>query len=75
MGFIIDTAKDIVDEVFDFVEDVLEEVVSWLIDIPDQPDLDKLLQGDGVLVNKRNSDSPLPVIYGTRRIGFFRHFI
>ena len=69
MGFIVDTAKDIVDEVFDFVESALEEVVSWLIDIPDEPDLDKLLQGDGVLVNKRNSNSPLPVIYGTRRIG------
>ena len=70
MGNIVDDIKDVVDDVLDFIDDVIDEIVGWLIpDIPDMPDFEAMLQGDGVLVNKRNSNSPLPVLYGTRRIG------
>ena len=71
---VIDDAKDAIDDTLDFFQDVIDETLDfffgWLIpDVPDLPDFEKMLQGDGVLVNKRNSDSPLPVVYGTRRIG------
>ena len=70
----IDDIKDAVDDTLDFFQDVIDETLDfflgWLVpDVPDLPDFEKMLQGDGVLVNKRNSDSPLPVVYGTRRIG------
>jgi len=74
MGSFFDKAKDVVDDVFDAVVDAFDEVVDflfgWLIpDMPDMSDFEKMLQGDGILVNKRNSNDPLPVVYGTRRLG------
>ena len=74
MGGIIDDIKDVIDDVFDFIDDVVDEIIDfvfgWLIpDMPDIPDFEAMLQGDGIMVNKRNSDASLPVIYGTRRIG------
>ena len=74
MGSFFDKAKDVVDDVFDAVVDAFDEVVDflfgWLIpDMPDLSDFEKMLQGDGILVNKRNSNDPLPVVYGTRRLG------
>ena len=77
MGFIADAIEDVVDVVVDIVDvviDVVEEIgdflFGWLIpDVPDLPDFEKMLQGDGLLVNKRNSNDALPVVYGTRRLG------
>ena len=74
MGGIIDDIKDVIDDVFDFIDDVVDEIIDfvfgWMIpDMPDLPDFEAMLQGDGIMVNKRNSDASLPVIYGTRRIG------
>ena len=71
---IIDDIEDIFDDAIDFVEDVIDDALDflfgWLIpDMPDMPNLDALLAGDGILVNKRNSDTALPVIYGTRKVG------
>ncbi len=83
MGFIkdvidnvIDTVVDVVDEVVDTVVDVVEEVVSWVI--PEMPELPEFnatpidsqdLGTQGILLNKRKSDSSLPLLYGTRRVG------
>ena len=71
---IVDDIEDIFDDAIDFVEDVIDDALDflfgWLIpDMPDMPNLDALLAGDGILVNKRNSDTALPVIYGTRKVG------
>ena len=68
MGFIVDAIEDVVDAVVGVVDEIVDFLFGWLIpDMPDMPDYD--LNGDGVLVNKRNSDDALPVLYGTRRIG------
>jgi len=69
-----DGFEDAVDDALDFVNDIVDDTLDflfgWLIpDMPDMPNLDNLLAGDGILVNKRNSDSALPVIYGTRKVG------
>ena len=67
---VVDIVEDIVDAVVDVVEEIGDFLFGWLIpDIPDLHDFEKMLQGDGLLVNKRNSNDPLPVVYGTRRLG------
>ena len=77
MGGFFDFVEDIVDDVLDIVDDIIDVVADigdflfgWLIpDIPDMPDFEAMLNGDGLMVNKRNSNDSLPVIYGTRRVG------
>ena len=65
---VVDAVTGVVDAVIGVVDTVIDFVFGWLIpDMPDMPDFD--LNGDGVLVNKRNSNDALPVLYGTRRIG------
>jgi hypothetical protein len=67
---IVDVIEDIIDPIVDIIEDIGDFLFGWMIpDIPDMPDFEAMLQGDGLLVNKRNSNDSLPVIYGTRRIG------
>ena len=70
----IDDIKDVVDDALDFIDDVIDETIDflfgWLIpDVPDIPDFEAMLNGEGILVNKRSSADSLPVIYGTRRVG------
>jgi len=70
----IDDIKDIIDDGLDAINDIIDETIDflfgWLIpDIPDMPDFEAMLNGDGIMVNKRSSADSLPVIYGTRRVG------
>lgn len=76
----INTVKDTVNDVIDVVEDVVDlavdlvgDVISWFVDIPEVPDLDQDAQS--VLVNKNSNIAPIPVIYGTRRVGGTRVFV
>jgi hypothetical protein len=46
---------------------ILGDVISWLIPMPDMPDLDS--QARGSLVNKQSNIEQVPVIYGERRVG------
>ena len=73
---VVDAVGDVVGEVIDFAGDVVEEVISWVI--PEMPELPEMnlpdaeagaLGTQGLLLNKRASDTSLPLIYGTRRIG------
>jgi len=71
---VVDDIKDAVDDGLDFIGDFFDETIDFLFgwmmpDMPDLPDFEAMLHGDGIMVNKRNSDASLPVIYGTRRIG------
>ena len=71
---VIDDIKDVVDDGLDLIGDFFDETLDFLLgwmmpDMPDMPDFEDMLHGDGIMVNKRNSNSSLPVIYGTRRIG------
>ena len=69
---------DIVEDAVDFVTGIFEQVIGWLIDVPDIPDF-----GDsdfdqfekGILVNKQSNDAAIPVIYGERLIGGTRVFL
>jgi len=56
----IDDIKDIIDDGLDAINDIIDETIDflfgWLIpDIPDMPDFEAMLNGDGIMVNKRSS--------------------
>ena len=57
---------------FDFVGEIFEEVISWIIPIPEVPDFGDLQpdkNAQGVLLNKFQSNASIPIIYGTRKVG------
>ena len=57
---------------FDFVGDIFEEVISWIVPIPEFPDFGDLQpdkNAQGVLLNKFQSNASIPIIYGTRKVG------
>jgi hypothetical protein len=74
MSFIVRPVKkavksvvNVVKKVVNVVTSVVGEVISWFIDIPDQPNLDN--EARGALVNKQSNIAQIPVIYGERRVG------
>lgn len=74
MGSFFESAVDAITGVLDPIIEILEPIgdflFGWLLpDMPDTSDFEDKLRGDGVMVNKRDSNDSLPVIYGTRRIG------
>lgn len=82
-GFIsnpIKSIKDVVNDAVDLVEDVVDvvteavgEVISWLVDIPEVPDIGQSAQS--VLVNKNSNIASIPIIYGQRKVGGTRVFV
>ena len=63
---------DIIEDVVEVVVDVVEDVIGWLVPMPEIPDFSQNLQEQnarGVLVNKLNANSHIPVVYGTRKVG------
>ena len=44
----------------------LRKVLGWLFKMPDMPD------AAAVMVEKQGSDHPIPVVYGTRKIGVIK---
>jgi len=69
---VVDTVGDVAGDVVDFATDAVGEVVSWFVDIPDVPSVEDSARG--ALVNKQSSISPLPVVYGERRMGGVKVF-
>ena len=52
------------DDFFDFVGDLVQDVISWIIPIPEIPDIPQNEQAKGTLVNKQSNNAQIPVIYG-----------
>lgn len=46
----------------------IKKVLSWIIPQPDLPDI------QAIMVEKQGSDHPIPVVYGTRKIGGIKVF-
>ena len=64
--------SDAFDFVADVVIDVVDEVISWIVPIPEIPefgDTNQEQQAKGVLVNKFTANAHIPIIYGTRKVG------
>jgi len=60
----------IIGDIIDVIVDIVESVISWLLPMPDIPDFGELDNtAKGVLLNKRSSNSGIPIIYGTRKVG------
>ena len=64
---VVKSVVNVVKKVVNVVTSVVGEVISWFIDIPDQPNLDN--EARGALVNKQSNIAQIPVIYGERRVG------
>ena len=72
MGKIVESVVDFFEDVVDFVFDLVEDVIGWLIPIPEIPDFgdnDSDQNAKGVLVNKFSSNAHIPIVYGTRKVG------
>ena len=72
MGNIIEDIIDIGSDIIDGAVDLVEDVISWIIPMPDIPDFSQLqqdLDARGVLLNKKNANGAIPIIYGTRKVG------
>jgi hypothetical protein len=63
------------DDFFDFVGDIFQEVISWIIPIPEIPEIPQQEQSKGTLVNKQSNNAQIPVIYGERLVGGTRVFL
>lgn len=59
--------------IFKPINNIISEVVSWFIDIPDEPDFGD--QQSGFTVNKQSNIANIPVIYGERLVGGTRVFV
>jgi hypothetical protein len=60
----------IIGDIIDVIVDIVEVIISWIMPIPSIPDFGELDNtAKGVLLNKRSSNSALPIIYGTRKVG------
>ena len=64
---VVKAVVNVVKSVVNVVTSIVGEVISWFIDIPDQPNLDQ--EARSALVNKNSNIEQIPVIYGTRRVG------
>ncbi len=64
--------SDVFDFVVEAVVDVVDEVISWIVPIPEIPefgDTNQEQQAKGVLVNKFTANAHIPIVYGTRKVG------
>jgi hypothetical protein len=64
---IVKGVVNVVKSVVNVVTSIVGDVISWFIDLPDQPNLDQ--EARSALVNKNSNIEQIPVIYGTRRVG------
>ena len=63
----VKSVVNVVKSVVNVVTSIVGDVISWFIDIPEQPNLDQ--EARSALVNKNSNIEQIPVIYGTRRVG------
>ena len=65
-----DFIEDVIGDVIDVIVDIVDSVISWIVPIPEIPDFGELDNtAKGVLLNKKSSNSGIPIIYGTRKVG------
>lgn len=61
--------------IFKAITSIVTDVISWIIPIPDIPDIGQNEFEKGILVNKESNNASIPVVYGTRLLGGTRVFI
>ena len=68
----IEAIENFVEDVVDGVVGVVEDVIAWIIPMPEIPDFSQQnseQQAKGVLVNKFTANGHIPIVYGTRKVG------
>ena len=63
------------DDIFDFIGGIVEDVISWIIPIPEIPDIPQQEQSKGTLINKQSNNANIPIVYGERLVGGTRVFL
>ena len=63
------------DDIFDFIGGIVEDVISWIIPIPEIPDIPQQEQSKGTLINKQSNNASIPIVYGERLLGGTRVFL
>ena len=61
--------------IFKAIGSIITSVISWIIPIPDIPDIEQNEFEKGILVNKQSNNASVPIVYGTRLLGGTRTFI
>ena len=72
MGDIVEDIFELGADIVDGAVDLVEDVISWIIPMPDIPDFGQNqqdLDAKGILVNKKSANGSIPIVYGTRKVG------
>jgi len=72
MGDIVEDIFELGADIVDGAVDLVDDVISWIIPMPDIPDFGQLqadLDARGILVNKKSANGAIPIVYGTRKVG------
>jgi hypothetical protein len=66
----VEIITDIIDDIVEIIVDIIDSFISWILPMPDIPDFGDLdNSAKGILANKKSSNSGIPIIYGTRKVG------
>ena len=72
----IGTIGNIGQSIIDVTVDAISDVISWVVDVPDQLSMETIEeQYRGALLNIQSNIASIPVIYGQRKIGGVRVFV
>ena len=72
MGSIVEDIIELGADIVDGAVDLVDDVISWIIPMPDIPDFGQIqadLDARGILVNKKSANGAIPIVYGTRKVG------
>lgn len=72
MGDLVEDVFELGADLFDGAVDLVDDVISWIIPVPDIPDFGQIqadLDARGILVNKKTANGAIPIVYGTRKVG------
>jgi len=72
MGDIVEDIFELGADIVDGAVDLVDDVISWIIPMPDIPDFGQIqadLDARGVLINKKSANGSIPIVYGTRKVG------
>ncbi len=62
-------------KIFKSIGNIVTDIISWIVPMPDIPNLEQNEFEKGILVNKQSNNASVPIVYGKRLLGGTRTFI